>query len=294
MFAIIGLVVVFGSVGAGYFMSHGHFAVLFQPAEIVIIFGAAIGGMLVANPISNVIALLKSTMGVLKGSPYTKNAYLDTLKALSDIFSYGRKNGLQKLETDIEEPTKSALFSPHKILIANHHALDFVCDTLRTSIAGGIGHFEIEQSMEADIDIMKHELEQPVGALKEMADALPGMGIVAAVLGVVITMGALGGPPEQIGEHVAAALVGTFLGILFCYGIFGPLASNIQKINESEIEYMHSLRAGVGAYMKGAAPILAIEMARRSIPPHVRPSFKEMEQKIKGGAAKQPEKQPNA
>lgn len=286
MFAIIGLIVVFGAVAGGYAMSHGHFAVLFQPAELVVIFGAAIGSMLVANPISNVTALIKSTMGVLKGSPYTKNTYLDTLKALADVFSFGRKNGLQKLETDIDNPKQSQLFTQHKVLMGNHQALDFICDTLRTSIAGGIGHFEIEQSMEADIDIMKHELEQPVGALKEMADSLPGMGIVAAVLGVVITMGALGGPPEQIGEHVAAALVGTFLGILFCYGIFGPLASNIQKINEGEIEYMHSLRAGVGAFIKGAAPILAVEMARRSIPPHVRPSFKEMEQKVKGGAAK--------
>ncbi len=267
-------------------MSHGKFPVLWQPAELVVIFGAAIGSMLVANPISNIIALIKGMLGILKGSPYNKNVYLDTLKALADVFNYGRKNGLQKLETDIENPKQSQLFSQHKVFTSNHHALDFVCDTLRTSIAGGIGNFEIEQSMEADIDIMKHELEQPVAALKEMADALPGMGIVAAVLGVVVTMGALGGPPEEIGEHVAAALVGTFLGILFCYGIFGPLGSNMQKINDSEIEYMHVLRAGVGAFMKGAAPILAVEMARRSIPPHVRPSFKDMEQKVKGGGGK--------
>jgi chemotaxis protein MotA len=283
MFSVIGIVVVLGAVAGGYAMSHGKFPVLWQPAELVVIFGAAIGSMLVANPVSNITALIKSILGVLKGSPYSKNTYLDTLKALSDVFNYGRKNGLQKLETDIENPKQSQLFSQHKVFTSNHHALDFVCDTIRTSIAGGIGHFEIEQSMEADIDIMKHELEQPVGALKEMADSLPGMGIVAAVLGVVITMGSLGGPPEEIGEHVAAALVGTFLGILFCYGIFGPLASNIQKINDAEIEYMHVLRAGVGAFIKGAAPILAVEMARRSIPPHVRPSFKDMEQKVKGG-----------
>ncbi len=286
MFSLIGIVVVLGAVAGGYAMSHGKFPVLWQPAELVVIFGAALGSMLVANPISNITALIKSILGVLKGSPYNKNTYLDTLKALADVFSYGRKNGLQKLETDIENPKQSQLFSQHKVFTSNHHALDFVCDTIRTSIAGGIGHFEIEQSMEADIDIMKHELEQPVGALKEMADSLPGMGIVAAVLGVVITMGSLGGPPEEIGEHVAAALVGTFLGILFCYGIFGPLASNIQKINDSEVEYMHVLRAGVGAFVKGAAPILAVEMARRSIPPHVRPSFKDMEQKVKGGGGK--------
>jgi len=283
MFSIIGIVLVIGAVGGGYAMSHGKFPVLWQPAELVVIFGAAFGSMLVANPISNIMALMKGMIGVLKGSPYSKSVYLDTLKGLSDVFNYGRKSGLQKLETDIENPKQSQLFSQHKVFTSNHHALDFVCDTIRTSIAGGIGNFEIEQSMEADIDIMKHELEQPVAALKEMADSLPGMGIVAAVLGVIVTMGALGGPPEEIGEHVAAALVGTFLGILFCYGIFGPLGSNMQKINEGEIEYMHVLRAGVGAFIKGAAPILAVEMARRSIPPHVRPSFKDMEAKVKGG-----------
>ncbi len=283
MFSIIGIVLVIASVGGGYAMSHGKFPVLWQPAELVVIFGAALGSLLVSNPIPNIIALIKNILGVLKGSPYTKNYYLDSLKALADVFNYGRKNGLQKLETDIENPKQSQLFSQHKVFTSNHHALDFVCDTLRTSIAGGIGNFELEQCMEADIDIMKHELEAPVSALKEVADALPGLGIVAAVLGVVVTMGALGGPPEEIGEHVAAALVGTFLGILFCYGIFGPLASNMQKINEGEIEYMHTLRAGVGAFIKGAAPILAVEMARRAIPLHVRPSFKDMEQKVKGG-----------
>lgn len=283
MFSIIGIVVVLGAVAGGYAMAHGKFPVLFQPQELVVIFGAAFGALLVANPLPNVIALIKGLLGVLKGSPYNKNVYLEALKALSDVFNYGRKNGLQKLEADVENPKQSQLFSQHKIFTTNHHALDFVCDTLRTSIAGGISHFEIEQCMEADIDIMKHELEQPVGALTEVSDALPGMGIVAAVLGVVITMGSLGGPPEEIGEHVAAALVGTFMGILFCYGIFGPLASNMKKINDGEIEFMHFLRAGVSAFIKGAAPLLAVEMARRAIPPHVRPSFKEMEQKVKGG-----------
>jgi chemotaxis protein MotA len=283
MFSIIGIVLVLGAVAGGYVMAHGKFAVLWQPSEMVVIFGAAIGSMLVANPLPTVISVVKGALGVLKGSPHTKAAYLDALKALSDVFNYGRKNGLQKLEADIENPKQSQLFSQHKTFTTNHHAMDFVCDTLRTSIAGGVSNFEIEQSMEADIDIMKHELEQPVSALREMSDALPGMGIVAAVLGVVITMGNLGGPPEEIGAHVAAALVGTFLGILFCYGIFSPLASIMGKINEAEIEFMHSLRAGVSAFIKGAAPMLAVEMMRRSIPPHVRPSFKEMEQKVKGG-----------
>ena len=200
MFSIIGIVLVIAAVGGGYAMSHGKFPVLWQPAELVVIFGAALGSLLVSNPIPNITALIKNILGVLKGSPYNKIYYLNSLKALADVFNYGRKNGLQKLETDIENPKQSQLFSQHKVFSSNHHALDFVCDTLRTSIAGGIGNFELEQCMEADIDIMKHELESPVSALKEVADALPGLGIVAAVLGVVVTMGALGAASPDTGR----------------------------------------------------------------------------------------------
>ena len=171
-----------------------------------------------------------------------------------------------KLEEDIEDPEKSQVFKKYPKFLANHHAVHFVCDTLRMAISGGVPAFDLDQMMEMDMEVHHCEVSQPVSALTTVADALPGLGIVAAVLGVVITMGALGGPPEEIGHKVAAALVGTFLGILLCYGFLGPLASNLSKMNDAEADYLRCLRQGVIAFVKGSAPVLAVEFARRSIP----------------------------
>ncbi|MGI8742885.1 MAG: flagellar motor stator protein MotA [Bryobacteraceae bacterium] len=284
MFALIGMAVVIGAVLAGFLMEKGQLGVLIQPAELVIIGGAAIGTLLIANPLPVVIKIIKGTLGILKASPYGKPFYLETLKMLNELFNYARKNGLVKLESDVEEPEKSPVFSKYPNFLKNHHAVAFVCDTLRMSISGGIGHFELDQMMELDMEVHHQEVSTPVQALNTMADSLPGLGIVAAVLGVVITMGALGGPPEEIGHKVAAALVGTFLGILLCYGFFGPLAASMTKSNDAEACYYHCLRVALISFVRGAAPILAIEFARRAIPSEVRPSFKEMEASCKGGA----------
>ncbi len=284
MFVIIGALIVVGSVLGGYLLSHGKLPILFQPFELLIILGAAVGTLLIGNPLAVVIGIIKGALGTLKGSPYNKAFYTEQLKMLNDVFTYARKNGLVKLEADVEEPAKSQLFSKYKSLMSNHHALHFICDTLRMSISGGVGHFEIDQMMELDMEVHHHEADEPVHALNSMSDALPGLGIVAAVLGIVITMGSLGGPPEEIGHHVAAALVGTFLGILLCYGFFGPLSANMGKINQAEKEYYNFLRVGLISFVKGLAPILATEFARRSIPVHFRPSFTEMEKAVKGGA----------
>lgn len=285
MFAIIGIVVVFGAVIGGYLMEHGHLAVLLQPAELVIIGGAAFGTLLIANPLPIVIKIFKGVIGVLSGSPYNKAGYLETLKMLNEVFVFARKNGMAKMEQEVEEPQKSTLFAKYPRFVKNHHALHFVCDTLRMAIAGGVGAFELDQMMEMDMEVHHHEASQPIAALSTVADALPGLGIVAAVLGVVITMGSLGGPPDEIGHKVGAALVGTFLGILLCYGLLGPLASNMTKISDAEMSFYGCLRAGIGAFLKGAAPILSVEFARRSIPAEVRPSFKELEVACKGGGA---------
>ena len=285
MFAIIGILVVLGAVAGGYTMEHGNFKVLVQPAELLIIGGAAAGTLLIANPLPVVMKIVHGLLGVLKGSAYTKASYLETLKMLSDLFMVARKSGLVKLEEDIEAPEKSAVFTKYPQFLANHHAVDFVCDTIRMSISGGVPAFDLDQMMEMDIDVHHHELSVPVGALSTVADALPGLGIVAAVLGVVITMGALGGPPEEIGHKVAAALVGTFLGILLCYGFLGPLGSFMTKVNDAETDYYRCLRQGVIAFVKGSPPALAVEFARRTIPADVRPSFKEMEAACKGGGA---------
>ncbi len=288
MFSIIGIVVVLGAVAGGYTMEHGNFKVLVQPAELVIIGGAALGTLLIANPLPVVIQIFKGLLGIIKGSPYNKAGYLETLKMLNDLFMVARKNGMVKLEEDIENPEKSQVFSKYPKFLANHHAVHFVCDTLRMAISGGVPAFDLDQMMEMDMEVHHHELSVPVAALNTVGDALPGLGIVAAVLGVVITMGSLGGPPEEIGHKVAAALVGTFLGILLCYGFLGPLASFMTKLNDAEGDYFRCLRQGVIAFVKGSAPALAIEFARRGIPGEVRPSFKETEAACKGGGAAAP------
>ena len=285
MFAIIGIVLVLGAVAGGYLLEQGQFAVLMQPAEIVMIGGAALGTLLIANPPAVVGRIVKGLRGILKGSPYTKAVYLDTLKMLNELFMVARKQGMIKLEEDIENPNKSQVFLKYPAFLANHHAVAFVCDTLRMSISGGVPAFDLDQMMEMDMEIHAHELSVPVSALMTVADALPGLGIVAAVLGVVITMGALGGPPEQIGHKVAAALVGTFLGIFLCYGFVGPASSFMSKLNDAEGDYYRCLRQGVIAFVKGWAPSLAIEYARRSIPGEVRPTFLETEAVCRRGGA---------
>ncbi len=288
MFAIIGMVVVLGAVVGGYLMEHGQLGVLMQPAEFLIIAGAGAGTLLIANPLPILIKIVHGLSGILKGSPYTKAYYLDTLKMLNDLFMLARKSGMVKLEEDIENPEKSAVFKKYPAFLEHHHALHFVCDTMRMAISGGVQTFDLDQMMEMDMEVHHHEASVPVTALTTVADALPGLGIVAAVLGVMITMGALGGPPEAIGHKVAAALVGTFLGILLCYGFLGPLASNLTKMNDAESDYLRCLRQGVISFVKGCAPALAIEFARRSIPGELRPSFQETEAACKGGGAAVP------
>jgi len=287
MFSIIGIVVVFGAVIAGYLMEHGNLKVLVQPAEVIIILGAAIGTVLIANPL-HILAKIGGGIGsAFGGSPFNKQRYLDSLKMMYELFSRARKEGLMSLEADSDAPDQSQIFSKYPKFLKDHHALHFVCDSLRMAASGGIEPFDADQMMELDMEVHHHGATQPVAALSTMADSLPGLGIVAAVLGVVITMGALGGPPEEIGRKVAAALVGTFLGILLCYGLIGPLSANMAKIADDEHAYYHVLRVMLVALLKGTAPIVAIEIGRRAIPGHVRPSFTETDAYIKdkSGAA---------
>jgi len=278
MFSIIGIVVVFGAVLSGFLMEKGPLAVLMQPSELVIIGGAALGTMLIANPIHVLKKIISDLVRVIGGSKYSKKTYLETLKMMFDLFNKARKEGLVAIESDVEDPGKSPLFSKFPAFIKDHHVRDFVCDTMRMAITGGASTFDVDQMMELDMEVHHAGAAQPASALATVADSLPGMGIVAAVLGVVVTMSALGGPPEEIGHKVAAALVGTFLGILLCYGMIGPLASNLTKLNDDEHAYYHVLRVVMLSFIKGMSPMLAVEMARRAIPGHVRPTFQEVEQ----------------
>ncbi len=281
MFAIVGIFVVFAAVIGGFLMEKGHLAVLLQPAELLIIAGAATGTMLVANPLRILKAIVAGVLGALKGSPFTQERYLSTLKMMYEFLNKVRKEGLLAVEMDVEKPAESAIFKNYPEFLGDHEALEFVCDTLRTAITGGVEPFDMDQMMELDMEVHHHAAMQPVDALTTVADSLPGLGIVAAVLGVVITMGSLGGPPEEIGKHVAAALVGTFLGILLCYGVAGPLGANMRKSADEHNDYLHMLRVLLLAFLKGAAPLIAIETGRRAIPAYARPSFDEMEKKCK-------------
>jgi len=285
MFAIVGILVVFGCIAGGYLIEKGNLLVLMQPAELLIILGAAIGTVLIGNPPHLLKAIVTSILMVFKGSRYTASFYLDTLKFLNHFFSASRKNGLTALEKDLDEPDKSALFKAHPNFSGDKETMHFFCDTVRSLLAGGIEIHDLDQVMETDLEILHRQARLPAGALSTMADSLPGLGIVAAVLGVVITMGSLGGPPEEIGHKVAAALVGTFLGILLCYGFLGPIAANIKKQNDAEGEYFLCLRMGLLAYMKGISPMLALEAARRAIPHHVRPTFQEMDKACRKSGA---------
>jgi chemotaxis protein MotA len=283
MLSLIGILIVFGAIVGGYLMEHGNLKVLIQPAELVIIFGAAVGTVIVANPMSTIKGIVSGLKGVIGSSPFTKAFYLDQLKMIYELYSYARKAGTAKFEEEIDHPDKSQIFTKYPKFLKSHHALDFLCDSLRTALAGGVEPMDIDQMMEIDLEVHHRETHEPVAALSTMADSLPGLGIVAAVLGVVITMGALGGAKEEIGHRVAAALVGTFLGILLCYGVFGPLASAMGKQTELEGHYFGFLRMAVFAFVKGLPPLIAAEMARRAIPTIARPKFSEMEAACRGG-----------
>jgi chemotaxis protein MotA len=293
MFVIIGIVVVLGAVLSGFLMEKGPLPVLMQPSEFVIIAGAALGATLAGNPLRVIKKIASGLVGTLKGSRMTKKLYLDTLRMMFALFVKSRKEGLVAIESDVEDPAKSPIFAKYPAFLKDHHSRDFVCDTLRMAITGGATPFDLDQMMELDMETHHNSEQQPVTALSATADSLPGMGIVAAVLGVVITMSALGGPPEVIGHKVAAALVGTFLGILLCYGVVGPVAANMGKVLDDEHAYYHVLRVVMLSFIKGISPILAVEMGRRAIPEHIRPSFQEMEKSCRQkdeAAAAAPEK----
>ena len=285
MFAIVGIVVVFGAIVAGYLMEKGSLLVLLQPAELIIIGGAALGTIFIANPMHVIKAMVHGVMRVLKPSAFDKKRYLSTLQMMFEFLNKVRKEGLLSVENDVEKPKESAIFKKYPEFLKDPHVCDFVCDTLRMAITGGVEPFDMDQMMERDMEVHHHGAVAPISALTTVADALPGLGIVAAVLGVVITMGSIGGPPEEVGHKVAAALVGTFLGILLCYGLVGPLGANMTKGAEAHNEYLQVLRVLILSFLKGNAPMIAIEIARRSIPAHVRPTFVEMEKACKVGGA---------
>ena len=285
MLAILGFLIVIGAVLGGFLLEKGPLPVLMQLPELLIIGGAATGTMLVANPPRVLKGILGGVVKVLGKSPFSKDNYLSTLKMLYELLNKSRRLGMLGIEPDIENPEESQLFQAYPNFLKNHHYRDFVCDTMRMALTGNVDVFDMDQMIERDIEVHHHGAMQPVSALITAADSLPGLGIVAAVLGVVITMSALDGPPSEIGHKVASALVGTFLGILMCYGFVGPLSSNMNKLVDEEHAYLYVMRIVLVSYLKGQPPVLAIEAGRRAIPAHVRPSFAEVEAAYRGEPA---------
>lgn len=277
MLQIIGLVVVLGSVIAGYTMHHGKMMVLWQPTEFIIIGGAGIGSFIMANPPSVIKATFAASLALLKPNPFNKQSYGELLQVLYEVFQTARKDGLIALEAHIEEPEKSTIFSKYPGFVHHHHAVVFLCDTLKVLLTGAVEDHHLADILDLDLERMHEEEHQVPSAINTVSDAMPGFGIVAAVLGVVITMGSIGGAASVIGEKVAAALVGTFLGILLSYGMIGPFAKAIEVRQRGESQYMNCIRTALLSFARGDAPVTCVEFARRNIEPVDRPSFAELE-----------------
>jgi chemotaxis protein MotA len=281
MLVIIGSLVVLLSVLGGYLMSHGKMLALWQPYELLIIGGGALGAFLVANSATVVKASLQGMMGLLKGLTYRKQDYVDLLSMLYDIFGKMRKEGLLGLEAHIEDPAASPLFSAYPRLIREHHLIDFTTDCLRLIVGGNMNPHELENLLDIELETHHAEAEAPAQAVAKLADALPGFGIVAAVLGIVTTMSQLGGDTSLIGEHIAGALVGTFLGILLCYGFIGPLAAAMENRAQEDGKAFECVKVALLANLRGYNPMVAVEFARKSLSSRVRPTFQDLEIHLK-------------
>ena len=281
MLIIIGFLVVILSVVGGYIASHGKLAALWQPFELVIIGGAAFGAFLVSTPMKTVKETFSAAIGTVKGPRYQRQDYLDVLSLLYELLNKARREGFMSLEEHVENPTNSPLFANYPKVMADHHLLDFITDCLRLMIGSNIEPHELEPLLELELEKHHHEAMEPAHVLNKVADGLPGFGIVAAVLGIVITMGSIGGDIKEVGAHVAGALVGTFLGILVSYGFVAPIASQLeQKVEESGKIYQ-VIKVVLLASMNGYAPQVAIEFGRKVLYSTDRPGFAELEQEIK-------------
>jgi len=284
MLVLIGSLVVISCVLGGYVLSHGHILALWQPYELMIIGGGAIGAFLAANPLKIVKGALQNVAALFKGPKYRKQDYVDLLSMLYDIFGVMRKQGLLGLESHIEDPHSSSIFSAYPRLIKEHHLIEFTTDCLRLMVGGNMNPHELEQLLEVELETHHHEAEAPALAVMKMADALPGFGIVAAVLGIVTTMSQLGGDTSQIGEHIAGALVGTFLGILLCYGFVGPLAAAMESRVQEDGKAFECVKVALLASLRGYNPKVSVEFARKTLSPQERPNFQDFEDHLKDAA----------
>ncbi len=281
MLVILGYIIVTGCVLGGFALAGGHLAGLWQPLELLIIFGSAIGAFVAGNSGKTQKAFLKAVPGILKKSSYTSAMYLELLGVLFEILAKVRKEGLMSIEADVENPTQSAMFAKYPLVAKDHHLMDFLTDYLRMMVGGNLNAFEIENLMDNEMETHHQDAHKPIAAMQRMADGLPAFGIVAAVMGVVHTMASVGQPPSVLGTMIAHALVGTFLGILLSYGFVAPLVSLMEERLGEETKAYECIKLTLLASINGYAPAIATEFGRKVIFSSERPSFKELEEHIK-------------
>lgn len=278
MLVIIGIVVVLGCVLGGYAMHHGPMHVLNQPSEFIIIFGAAIGASILMSPTHVLKDTVKALFGTLKGNKGSKKSYLALLVTMFKLFKVAAYQGANGLEPHVERPHESSIIGENKDLLHDHHALEFFCDTIKVIIIGGVPEHQIADLADISMETHHEEAHQPVNVVTKIADSLPGLGIVAAVLGIIITMQKINGSPEEIGHSIGAALVGTFVGVLFAYGFIGPIAAKMEFIALDTHYKLNCLKGCILSYARGFHPLVCVEFGRRSLPSHLRPSFQQLEE----------------
>lgn len=281
MLLIIGALIVLASVGGGYVLSHGYLPMLWQPYELIIICGAAFGAFVIANSKHTIIEVMKSAPKMIAGSGFNRAFYMDLLSLMHDLFAKIRKEGIIAIEEDIEDPDQSPIFTGYPAIAKHKSLVEFICDYVRLISSGNMQSHELESLMDAEIETLQHEMEEPAHAVTSVGDALPGFGIVAAVLGITITMKDIAAPPEVLGLHIAAALVGTFLGILLSYGFVGPMANAMNNEVHEKIKAFECVKACLIANMNGLAPQMSIEFGRKMLFSSVRPSFNELEEHVR-------------
>jgi chemotaxis protein MotA len=283
MFAIIGVFVVIGCVVGGFAIAGGPLGVLWQPIEVLIIVGAAAGAFFIGTPKSVIFGTLKKAIKVFTASEAGKQAYLDILSVMYTLMNMARRDGIVSIEQHVSKPDASAVFTRYPAIMKNHEVLDFICDNFKVLLAGNIEPYQFEALMDIDMAAShKHESNAPA-SLNKVADSLPGLGIVAAVLGIVLTMGKINEPPEVLGHSIGAALIGTFLGILLSYGFVGPMAQNLEYQVKETHSMLEVVKAGLVGFASGFPPMLAVEAARRAVSGSARPTFEELEGALKGG-----------
>jgi chemotaxis protein MotA len=285
MLVIVGYLIVLFAVFGGFALEGGHLAALFQPVELLMIAGSATGAFFVGNSGKAIKATLRALPSVLKGSRFTKALYMELMALLYEVLSKVRKEGLMSIEGDVDRPKESPLFKKYPSILADHHAMEFLTDYLRLMVGGNLNAFEIENLMDNEIETHHHEGEIPVHSIQKLGDAMPAFGIVAAVMGVVHTMSSVGIPPSELGKLIAAALVGTFLGILLAYGFVGPLSSLLEQKLAEQSKMLDCIKVTLLASLNGYAPVLAVEFGRKVLYSTERPGFSELENHVKGKKA---------